>query len=129
MNSRQGNRYIKTRMGNDLKQKILIHNGIIPPEEMKNKPSVRSCPRCELVNVIENKYCSKCSYPLTSAAFEEIKLEEDNKILRLNEKYEKEDEGNARRDGKETRSDLNQDRYEEVKPVELYLPILRNTLI
>ena len=90
MNSRQGNRYIKTRMGNDLKQKILIHNGIIPPEEMKNKPSVRSCPRCELVNVIENKYCSKCSYPLTSAAFEEIKLEEDNKILRLNEKYEKE---------------------------------------
>ena len=64
MNSRQGNRYIKARMGNDLKQKILIHNGIIPPEEMKSKPSVHNCPRCELVNAIENKYCSKCSYPL-----------------------------------------------------------------
>jgi integrase/recombinase XerD len=29
MNSRQGNRYIKARMGNDLKQKILIQNGIL----------------------------------------------------------------------------------------------------
>jgi integrase/recombinase XerD len=35
MNSRQGNRYIKNRMGNDLKQKILAYNGIAPPEEMK----------------------------------------------------------------------------------------------
>ncbi len=32
MNSRQGNRYIKARMGNDLKQKILIQNGILPPK-------------------------------------------------------------------------------------------------
>ena len=29
MNSKQGSRYIKRRMGNDLKQKILIQNGII----------------------------------------------------------------------------------------------------
>ena len=80
MNSRQGNRYIKARMGNDLKQKILIHNGIIPPEEMKSKPSVHNCPRCELVNAIENKYCSKCSYPLVPSAFEEIRAEEDKKL-------------------------------------------------
>jgi hypothetical protein len=80
MNSRQGNRYIKNRMGNDLKQKILTYNGIAPPEEMKMKASVLHCPRCELVNALENKYCSKCSYPLVPSAFEEIKLEEEKKI-------------------------------------------------
>jgi integrase/recombinase XerD len=53
MNSRQGNRYIKSRMGNDLKQKILIQNGILPPEELKGKPSVLNCARCGLVNAIE----------------------------------------------------------------------------
>jgi integrase/recombinase XerD len=88
MNSRQGNRYIKARMGNDLKQKILVQIVILPPEELKGKPSVLNCARCGLVNAIENKYCSKCSYPLTPAAFDEIKLEEDRKILSLNEKYE-----------------------------------------
>ena len=35
MNSKQGSRYIKRRMGNDLKQKILIQNGILPPEGAK----------------------------------------------------------------------------------------------
>ena len=39
----------------------------------KNKPSILNCPRCELVNAIENKYCSKCSYPLKPEAYDEIK--------------------------------------------------------
>ena len=90
MNSKQGSRYIKRRMGNDLKQKILIQNGILPPEELNGKPSVLNCARCTLVNAIENKYCSKCSYPLTPSAFDEIKLEEDYKLKSLNDKYEKE---------------------------------------
>lgn len=89
MNSRQGNRYIKARMGNDLKQKILIQNGILPPEELKGSPSVHVCGRCQLVNAIENKLCSKCAYPLTPTAFEEIKLEEENKFKSLNDKYDK----------------------------------------
>ena len=90
MNSRQGNRYIKTRMGNDLKQKILIQNGLLPPEELKGKPSVHNCARCSLVNSLDYKYCSKCDYPLTSAAFDEIKQEEENKLKSLNDKYERE---------------------------------------
>jgi integrase/recombinase XerD len=90
MNSRQGNKDIKSRMGNALKQKILIQNGILPPGELKGKPSVLNCARCSLVNAIENKYCSVCSYPLTAIAFDEIKLEEDNKFKSLNDKYEKE---------------------------------------
>ena len=60
MNSKQPSRYIKSRMGNDLKQKILVQNGIISDTEGKPKPSIAECPRCNLVNCVENKYCSSC---------------------------------------------------------------------
>jgi integrase/recombinase XerD len=63
MNTKQSARYIKRRMGNDLKQKILVQNGIISEQQIEKKPSILNCPRCSLVNPIENKYCSKCSYP------------------------------------------------------------------
>jgi len=89
MNSRQGNRYIKRRMGNDLKQKILTYNGISPPEEMKKKSSSLTCPRCELINVLENKYCLRCSYPLVPSAFDDLKMEENRKFEKLERKYEK----------------------------------------
>ncbi|WP_458746030.1 hypothetical protein [Candidatus Nitrosocosmicus sp. T] len=87
MNSKQGSRYIKKRMGNELKNKILEHNGIISEEISKRKPSVANCPRCELVNTVENKYCSKCSYPLKPEAFDEIKEEENKKVNELESKY------------------------------------------
>ena len=35
----------------------------------------------------ENKYCSKCSYPLTAQAYEEIKAQEDVKIRTLEERH------------------------------------------
>ena len=88
MNSKQGARYIKRRMGNDLKQKILVQNGIIPEEEIEKKPSVLTCGRCSFVNP-HIEYCSKCSYPLTSKAFDEIKKAEDLKMQALQDKYEK----------------------------------------
>ena len=88
MNSKQGVRYIKRRMGNDLKQKILEHNGIVAPDELKKKPSTLTCPRCELVNIIENKYCSSCSYPLVPSAYEEIKEKEDRRIKKMESKIE-----------------------------------------
>lgn len=40
MNSKQPSRYIKARMGNNLKEKILLENGIISKAEVKNGPSV-----------------------------------------------------------------------------------------
>lgn len=64
MNSKQSARYIKRRMGNDLKQKILVQNGIISEQEIERKPSILNCPRCSLVNAIENKYCSKCLFDM-----------------------------------------------------------------
>jgi integrase/recombinase XerD len=90
MNSKQGSRYIKSRMGNELKNKILAYNGIISENEIIKKPTILSCPRCEFVNVIENKYCSKCSYPLKPEAYDELKMTEENKIKKLEEKYENE---------------------------------------
>jgi integrase/recombinase XerD len=91
MNSKQGSRYIKRRMGNDLKNQILVHNGIIPEESAvaQRKPSVLSCARCSLVNAVDNVFCSKCSYPLTPQAYEEIKAQEDVKFKAIEQKYDK----------------------------------------
>jgi integrase/recombinase XerD len=61
----------------------------LSPDDIKRKPSVHVCPRCTLVNTIENKFCSKCSYPLSASAFEEIKLAEETRIRILEEEYEK----------------------------------------
>lgn len=89
MNSKQGVRYIKRRMGNDLKQKILVQNGIIAEQQIERKPSILNCPRCSLVNAIDNKYCTKCSYQLVPSAFDEIKEAENRKIQEIQQKYNK----------------------------------------
>lgn len=86
MNSKQGTRYIKTRMGTDLKNKILEQNGITT-QDYKNPQSLNhNCPRCTFVNVHENKYCSKCSYPLNPSAYEEIKKSEEDKLTTMERK-------------------------------------------
>jgi integrase/recombinase XerD len=92
MNSRQGSRYIKSRMGGDLKRAILVQNGIALGDDnaIRPKPAVRDCPKCNLINTFDNKYCSKCSYPLVPDAFDEIKLQEDLKIKAIERKYEQE---------------------------------------
>ena len=89
MNSRQGSRYIKKRMGGDLKRAILLQNGITVGNDdaLTPKPAVRDCPRCNLVNTFESKYCSKCSYPLVPDAFDEIKEAENSKLQSLEEKH------------------------------------------
>lgn len=83
MNSKQGLRYIKRRMGDDLKQKILEHNGIISSNDLKKSPSVLTCPRCDLINSLDMKLCSQCSYPLVITAYEEIKESEEGRMKRL----------------------------------------------
>jgi hypothetical protein len=87
MNSKQSSRYIKRRMGNELKTKILEYNGIITSESTNKRTSVLNCPRCDLVNAIEYKYCSKCSYPLKPEALDEIKQREEDRIKSLENKY------------------------------------------
>ena len=89
MNSKQGSRYIKTRMGDELKNKILIQNGILTGNGTNPQPSILNCPRCDLVNQLENKYCSKCSYPLKLEAYNEIKESENIKYHELERRYDK----------------------------------------
>ncbi|MGA9152043.1 MAG: hypothetical protein WBZ36_15815 [Candidatus Nitrosopolaris sp.] len=81
MNSHQGKRYIKQRMGDD---RILEHSGI---KIAVDKPvSVqRTCGHCGYVNKLESKYCerTRCAYPLTQLAFDEIKAAEQAKLQEL----------------------------------------------
>jgi hypothetical protein len=81
MNSKQPGRYIKNRMGDTLKKTILNHNGIATEQDSKSRLTSRRCTKCETVNALENNYCSKrdCGYPLTPAAYEEIKNKEAEK--------------------------------------------------
>ena len=58
----------------------------------KKKTSIIDCPRCDLVNAIENKYCSKCSYPLKPEAYDEIKSAEDKRMKILEENQKQKDE-------------------------------------
>lgn len=91
MNSKQGTRYIKRRMGNDLKRLILSHSGISTDEiNPKLRSAVLDCPKCGHVNALENKYCSnpECSYPLSQQALDEIKAEENAKVAAMERKYE-----------------------------------------
>jgi hypothetical protein len=76
-------------MGDDLKRAILAQNGItLGDDDTKPKPAVRDCSRCNLINASENKYCSKCSYPLVPEAYEEIKAQEDGRYKAMEQKYE-----------------------------------------
>lgn len=86
MNSIQSSRYIKRRMGEQLKKEILVRNGILSAEESKEKPVIINCPRCSFINQNEIKYCSKCSYPLKPEAYDEIKENEDKRIKVLEQK-------------------------------------------
>jgi integrase/recombinase XerD len=87
MNSKQGSRYIKKRMGNELKNKILEYNGIsIDPLKIQ-KQTVSNCPKCDLVNALENRYCSKCSYPLSPEAYDQIKQDEEKRFIEMEKKY------------------------------------------
>ncbi len=88
MNSRQGSRYIKNRMGNHLKEKILEQNGIILDTSKVKKATVIECPRCQLINPLDNKYCSKCSYPLKPEAYDKIKETEEKRLKILEEKHQ-----------------------------------------
>jgi integrase/recombinase XerD len=87
MTSKQPARYIKNRMGDTLKRTILEHNGIEIDESKKPRITSRLCPKCNTVNALENNYCSKkdCAYPLTPAAYDEIKKAESETVRDLKE--------------------------------------------
>jgi len=84
MGSKQARRYIKHRMGDELKNKILEHCGIKIENKQPQMVS-RPCGKCGYVNKLENKYCEGkgCNYPLTQIALDEIKAAEQSKMQEL----------------------------------------------
>jgi integrase/recombinase XerD len=84
MGSNQPKRYIKNRMGDELKNKILERHGIKIATFAKQMVS-RTCGRCGYVNKLESKYCEGkgCNYPLTQLALEDIKAAERAKLQEL----------------------------------------------
>ena len=85
MGSKQANRYIKPRWGDDLKNRILEHSGIKIANKQPRMVS-RPCGNCGYVNNLGNKYCENptgCHYPLTQIALDEIKMAEQAKIQQL----------------------------------------------
>ena len=89
MNSQQANRYIKPRMGDELKQKILEHSGIKIANKQIRMVS-RPCGSCGYVNKLESKFCENpangCHYPQTQLALDEIKMAEQAKFQELVDK-------------------------------------------
>ena len=63
----------------------LFLKNLLQPKENRQ---YLSCARCSLVNAVDNKFCSKCSHPLTPQAYEEIKAQEDVKFKAMEQKYE-----------------------------------------
>ncbi len=84
MGSQQPKRYIKNRMGDELKNKILEHCGI-KIENKQQQMVFRTCGRCNYVNKLESKFCEGkgCNYPLTQLALDEIKAAEQAKLREL----------------------------------------------
>jgi integrase/recombinase XerD len=92
MDSKQGKRYIKHKMGDDAKNKILERYGIKIADKQP-QPVSMTCPRCKYVNRSGSKYCERsgCNYPLTQQAFDEIKAAEQAKVQEIRELKERMD--------------------------------------
>ena len=75
-------------MGNNLKMQILQREGIeLDDGTTKPKPAIMSCPRCSETNPRENKFCSKCSYPLIPEAYDELKATERREMDEIKQQY------------------------------------------
>jgi hypothetical protein len=82
LTSRQPGRYGKRRMNQSIKMQLLARGGVIIEQETgkPKTPTNRICPRCQIINQLEIKYCTKCSYPLSPEAYEEIKENEKKTV-------------------------------------------------
>jgi hypothetical protein len=65
--------------GPNLRNKILSTYWVAPPDEAL-KSVVNRCHKCNHTNKFENKYCEKCSVPITNEALDEIKKQEESKM-------------------------------------------------
>ncbi len=84
LNSKQPARYIKNKWTLEIKRQILGNSGIeMTGSENKQVSVQRPCPRCSLANALENKICSRCGYPLSQEALDEIKAREKEEMKQV----------------------------------------------
>ena len=89
MNTKQRARYTKMKIGQDLRNKILLRDGIILDKNEMPKPSVIICWKCNHINGFDYQVCQKCSYPLNQTALDRIKEDEEKRYKDLEEKMNK----------------------------------------
>jgi ribosomal protein L37E len=88
INSPDGASYIKARVENDINAQFSYNFIVTNDDALKAKPPILVCDRCKIVYSLEDKYCSSCSYPLTTQAYEEIKTHEDKKLQEMAQRHE-----------------------------------------
>ncbi len=96
--------------------------------EILDRRTSLNCPHCILVNSVENKYCSKCFYPLAPSAFEEIKLAKIRKINELKEKYEGEMKNFRQEDDEKIKSILLLTFQKNPQLTQIKVPVLEKKL-
>ena len=64
-----------------LRNRHLCTTGILTENDIQKKPSISICPQCSLVNALDNKYCSKCSYRLSPSAFRDQSSRRDENTI------------------------------------------------
>ena len=85
-NTKQRNRYVKSKLGNDMKRNILERDGIFLDNNENIIPSIKICYRCTFINGYDYQICQKCGYPLSQEAWNRIKDDEEKRYKDLEEK-------------------------------------------
>ena len=85
-NTKQRNRYIKSKLGNDMKRNILERDGIFLDGKENIIQSIKICYRCNFINGYDYPICQSCGYPLSQEALNRIKDDEEKRYKDLEEK-------------------------------------------
>ena len=88
MNSKQGTRYIKNRLGNDLKEKILNTMELYLKMQVKRKLLLLIAQGVNLLMLLKINIVQNVVIPLKPEAYDEIKGMEEKRIKTLEQKYE-----------------------------------------
>ena len=70
--------------GRDVEGAVLAMNGVVPKEEEEDQYKPIKCPRCELMNPSDTRYCIRCSQILDEkAAIEHDQFETRQKMISM----------------------------------------------
>jgi hypothetical protein len=76
-------------MGQDLRNQILIRDGI-QPERSSDKKPVTICQNCNTINAREYDNCINCQFPMTPKAVEAVRTKDQQHLNRIVEDHKHE---------------------------------------